>query len=63
LGLGAFCSTVALLRAGVAGDTAGDAVDVDEAVGVAVEDGEDYYYFNSQTNESIWELPASDLAQ
>jgi len=26
-----------LLRAGVAGDTAGDAVDVDEAVGVAVE--------------------------
>jgi len=29
----------------------------------ATEDGEDYYYFNSQTNESIWELPASDLAQ
>lgn len=25
------------------------------------DDGEDYYYFNEQTGESIWELPESDV--
>lgn len=25
------------------------------------DDGEDYYYFNDQTGESIWELPESEI--
>ena len=25
------------------------------------DDGEDYYYFNDQTGDSIWELPESEI--
>jgi hypothetical protein len=26
----------------------------------ATEDGEDYYYFNEDTGDSLWELPAGE---